>query len=134
MASPCGERRQWLSPVPAPGSCPLPGGGTHLLKGDGLLAALPQLAQHLGVLPQVGLAAHQQDRDALAEVVHLRVPLWGTGGCHQACVGGTGRAAGRGVGQMDGGTDGGVGGNPLGEDARGGSSPRRCVTFIRMLS
>lgn len=65
--------------TPCRARVPCRGGDTHLLRGDGLLAALPQLTEHLGVLPQVGLAAHQQDGDALAEVVHLRVPLWGTG-------------------------------------------------------
>lgn len=53
----------------------LPGGDTHLLAGHGLYPSVLQLLQHLLVLPQVRLAAHQQHRDALAEVVHLRVPL-----------------------------------------------------------
>jgi len=48
------------------------GGDACLLVGDGFLTALR-------VPPQVGLAAHQQHRDALAEVVHLRVPLRGGG-------------------------------------------------------
>lgn len=46
---------------------PARGGSTDLQEGDGLVVALPQ----------VSLAAHQQHRDALAEVVDLWVPLRG---------------------------------------------------------
>lgn len=62
----------WGPPVSRP--IP-PGGDTHLLAGDGLHPPVLQLLQHLLVLPQVHLAAHQQHWDPLAKVVHLRVPL-----------------------------------------------------------
>lgn len=47
----------------------------HLMVGDGLQLVLMEPPQKDLVLPQVSLAAHQHDGDALAEVIHLRVPL-----------------------------------------------------------
>jgi len=49
-------------------------GGT-LLLGHGLLLVLGQLLNGLGVVPQVPLAANQDDGEALAKVENLRDPL-----------------------------------------------------------
>lgn len=48
----------------------------YLVVGDGFLPGSPELAQLLLVLPKVCLAADQHERDAPAEVIHFRIPLW----------------------------------------------------------
>lgn len=48
---------------------------TYLLRRHRLLRGLVQLLNRLLVIPQILLAAHKDDRQALAEVQHLRDPL-----------------------------------------------------------
>lgn len=49
---------------------------TYLLGRDGLLARLPELLDRLRIVSQILLAANKDDGKTLAEVKHLRDPLY----------------------------------------------------------
>jgi len=49
---------------------------TYLGLGDGLLRRLCEFLDGLGVVPQVLLAADQDDRKSMAEMKNLRDPLY----------------------------------------------------------
>ena len=48
---------------------------TYLLRGNGLLARLPQLLDRLRIVSQILLAANKDDGETLAEVEDLGDPL-----------------------------------------------------------
>lgn len=48
-----------------------------LLGSHGLLVHAPEVLDGLGVVTEIGLACNEDDREAMAEVVDFRDPLWG---------------------------------------------------------